>query len=83
MIFRRYTGSDRYLAVWIVRRSIPHSLSAVARVFCREAADHLPTISDAVAWPYFSDPAIRSRSGQQSPMRASFQRAPSSGPACG
>jgi hypothetical protein len=42
-------------------------------VFCRDAADHFPTISDAVACPYFSDPA----------MRASFQRAPSNGQACG
>jgi hypothetical protein len=52
-------------------------------VFCRDAADHFPTISDAVACPYFSDPPIRSKSGQQSLIRSSFQRAASSGPACG
>ncbi|MFC0553332.1 hypothetical protein ACFFHJ_20770 [Planotetraspora thailandica] len=45
---------------------MPHSFSAAARVFCREAADHLPTISKAVAWPYISDPAIRSRSAPPS-----------------
>ena len=52
-------------------------------VFCRDAADHFPTISDADACPYFSDPPIRSRSGQQSLIRSSFHRAASSGPACG
>jgi hypothetical protein len=41
-------------------------------VFCREAADHFPTISDAEACPYFSDPPIRSKSGQQSLIRSSF-----------
>jgi hypothetical protein len=61
-IFRRYNGSDRYRAEWIVLRRVPHSLSAAARVFCRDAADHFPTINDAVASPNFSDPAIRSRS---------------------
>lgn len=34
------------------------------------------------ACPYFSDPAIRSRSPQQSEMRSSFQRAPRSGWGC-
>ncbi len=58
-------------------------MSAAARVFCREAADHFPTTSEAVACPYFSEPAIRSRSGQQPATRSSFQRAPSNGPACG
>jgi len=58
-------------------------LSAAAIVVCRDAADHLPTISDAEACPYFSDPPIRSKSGQQSLIRSSFQRAASSGPACG
>jgi hypothetical protein len=82
-IFRRYAGSDRYRAAWIVRRSIPHSFNAAARVFCREAADHFPTARDAVACPYFSDPAGRSRSGQQASTRFSFRRADSSGPACG
>ncbi|ACZ90539.1 hypothetical protein Sros_7880 [Streptosporangium roseum DSM 43021] len=38
---------------------MPHSFKAAARVFFRDAADHLPTTSEAVAWPYFSDPAIR------------------------
>ena len=47
----------------MVRRIRPHSLSAAARVFWREAADHFPTISDAVASPNFSDPPMRSRSG--------------------
>ncbi|WSG16620.1 hypothetical protein OIE66_06855 [Nonomuraea sp. NBC_01738] len=62
---------------------MPHSFGAAARVFCREAADQLPPISEAVAWPHFSDPAIRSRSGRQPATRSSSQRAPSSGPACG
>lgn len=51
--------------------------------FCRDAADHFPTISDADPCPSFSDPPIRSRSGQQSLIRSSFHRATSSGPACG
>ncbi|MFB4294626.1 hypothetical protein ACBI99_43795 [Nonomuraea sp. ATR24] len=52
-----------------------HTFSAAARVFCREATDHLPTTSEAVACPHFSDPAMRSRSGQHSVMRSSFQLA--------
>jgi hypothetical protein len=52
-------------------------------VFCRDVADHLPTIREAVACPYFSDPAMRSGSGQQSATKSSFQWEPSSGPACG
>jgi hypothetical protein len=62
---------------------VPHSFSAAARVFCRDAADHFPTISDAVASPNFNDPAIRNRSGQQSTMRSALRRVLSSGPACG
>ena len=65
------------------RRSVPHSLSAAARVFCRDAADHFPTISDAVASPNFNDPAIRNRSDQQSTIRSAFSRVLSSAPACG
>ena len=67
----------------MVRCSRPHSFSAAASVFCREAADHFPTISDAVACPNFSDPAIRSRSSQQETIRSSSSRAVSSEPACG
>jgi hypothetical protein len=58
-------------------------LSAAASVFCRDTTDDLPTTSDAVARPYFSEPAIRSRSSQQPATRSSFHRADSSGPACG
>ena len=47
-------------------RSVPHSLSAAARVFCREPADHFPATSEAVACPYCSDPAIRSRAHRTS-----------------
>jgi hypothetical protein len=42
-----------------VRRSAPYSFSAAARVFCRSARDSLPTISEAVTCPYFSDAATR------------------------
>jgi hypothetical protein len=45
-IRRRYAGSDKYFAVWMVLRSMPHSLSAAAMVFCLDAADHLPTIGE-------------------------------------
>jgi hypothetical protein len=28
-------------------------------MFCREEADHFPTMSDALVWPYFSEPPVR------------------------
>lgn len=48
------------------------SLSTAARAFCLDAADHLPTINEAVASPNFSAPAICSRSPQQSATRSSL-----------
>jgi hypothetical protein len=49
-IFRRYAGSDRYRAAWMVRRNVPHSFSAAARVFCREeAGDHDLGLADVDA----------------------------------
>ncbi|MBG6089630.1 hypothetical protein IW256_003743 [Actinomadura viridis] len=50
-------------------------MSAVARMFCRETADHLPTTIEAMAWPYFSDPPIPSRSGHVSATMSSYHRA--------
>jgi hypothetical protein len=61
----------------------PYSLSAAARVFCRSARDSLPTISDAVTCPYFSDAATRSISSQFSAISMVLSRRVNSGPATG
>ncbi len=66
-----------------MRRSAPYSLSAAANVFCRAAADHLPTTREAVALPNFNEPATRSRSSQQAVISSAFSRWVSSGPALG
>ncbi len=68
----------------MVRRSAPYSLIAAVRAFCWRLDEHsLPTTSAAVAWPYFTDAATRSRSSQWAVISSVLSRRVSSGPACG
>lgn len=68
----------------MVRRSDPYSLIADVNAFCWRLEEHsLLTTRAAVAWPYFTYAATRSKSSQVAAISSVFARRVSNGPTCG